>query len=330
MAKLSELHVYSLEFLEAQLGSSRFPRFVEQEENKFREQSNLVLQEVLAGDTVRFIFISGPTSSGKTTFTNRLMDSINSRGKVAHLLSLDDYYYETPISYDEMGRPDFESIDTLELDLLHDHLACLARGEELAIPRFDFVHRKRIYEPGRTLQLAEKDILLIEGLHALSERITHGFAEESVIKIFLMPYGQFMHDKRTLSSTDIRKLRRISRDVSKRGSTALSTLDYWPAIAREEENFIGPYLEAADYYINTLIGYEFLVLAPYANEALKKSLGDYMAGVLRPSDNIKEGLFYADLNRAIKDARRLSKVCKMLPQVASSVVPPDSLLQEFI
>lgn len=330
MAELTPLWQYSLDYLEAQLGGSRFPRFVQECEAGFQAQVDQVLAAVKERPQLDFIFISGPTSSGKTTFTNRLRQKLEGIARSSQLISLDDYYYEFYHEYDEMGRPDMESIDTLELSLLHSHLVQLAEGQEVIIPRFDFTERKRIYQPSQAMRLAAEDIILVEGLHALNAAVLQDLKPEQYLGIFIMPYAQFMHDKRTLAPQDMRKLRRCSRDVNQRGSSALATLDYWPAIQREEENSILAYLERADFYINSALAYEFTVIAPAAHRALQASLDQYLAGTLEPSDNVKPGLFYADLNSAIQEARRLSKVCELLPAVADSVVPEDSILQEFI
>lgn len=330
MAELSELRVYSLDDLEAQLGEHRFPKFVEESEKAFQVQVERVVQDVLNHPSIKMIFISGPTSSGKTTTTNLLTDLLNKRGKSAKLLSLDDYYFEQPTEYDAEGRPDMESIDTIEVELLHHDLEILAQGGEIIMPLFDFTQRKRLLLPERRFSLGQDEVLLVEGLHALSEHVIRDFDPDNYLGIFLMPYAQFIHDKRTLEPEDIRKMRRISRDIHHRRSTALSTLDYWPAISREEENFIKPYLARADYYINTSLAYEFLVIAPAANKAIQDSLALYEAGELPPSDNVKEGIYYADLEASLADARRLAAVSDILPSIDSSVVPANSILQEFI
>ncbi len=330
MAELTPLWQYSLDFLESKLGGSSFPHFVQECEQGFQQQVDQVLAAVEDRPNLGFIFVSGPTSSGKTTFTNHLRHKLESIGKTAKLISLDDYYYETPFVYDELGRPDLESVATLELSLLHEQLLQLAQGQTVNIPTFDFLARKRKYAPDHMISLEANDIILVEGLHGLSDEVLGGFSPDNYLGVFIMPYAQFIHDKRTLSPEDMRKLRRCSRDVTQRGSSALATLDYWPAIQREEENSILAYLERADIYINSALAYEFTVIAPAAYQALKASIDQYLAGTLEPSDNVRPGLFYADLNAAIQDARRLSKVCELLPSVDASVVPADSILREFI
>lgn len=330
MAELTPLWQYSLDFLESKLGEASFPHFVQACEQGFQQQVNQVLAAVESRPQLGFIFISGPTSSGKTTFTHHLRQKLENLGKRAKLISLDDYYFETAFVYDDWGRPDLESVASLELSFLHAQLQQLAQGQTVELPTFDFQTRKRIFLPDHVMRLEANDIILVEGLHALSDEVVAGFPPENYLGVFIMPYAQFIHDKRTLSPEDIRKLRRCSRDVTQRGSSALATLDYWPAIQREEEHSILAYLERADNYINSALAYEFTVIAPAAYRALKLSLDQYLAGTLEPSDNVKPGLFYADLNAAIQEARRLSKVCELLPSVEASVVPKDSILQEFI
>lgn len=330
MAVLSELELYSLADLEAQLGARSFPDFVARSEANFKAQVHQVLEELLRRESLEMVFISGPTSSGKTTFTNHLARSLSQEGRTASLLSIDDYYFEQATEYDAWGRPDMESIDTIDLAYLRQDLSILAQGGQIVMPVFDFKERKRRLLPERSCRLEPDELLLVEGLHALSDDVIGDLDPETYIRVFIMPYGQFFQDKRSLSPEDLRKLRRISRDVHYRRSTALSTLDYWPAIAKEEAASITAYLGRADFYINSFLPYELLVIAPAANRAIQDSLRLYEEGALPPSDNVRPGVYYADLEAALSDARRLSQVAEILPTVASSVIPEDSILQEFV
>lgn len=330
MAVLSEKWIYTLADLEATLGGKRFPSFVEECENRFRRQLDEVAGRIAHDPAVRFVFVSGPTSSGKTTFTTHLTAAVNASGRKAYLMSLDDYYFEGPVSYDECGRPDMDSIQSIEVDLVRRDLNRLAAGEQISPPTFRFGDRIREFHAEKRYRLGEGDIVLIEGLHALSPEVIRNTPREQYVGVFLMPNAELLDDNRTLSRDDLRKLRRVSRDVAKRGAPALATLDYWPMISRNEEEFIQPYLERADFYLNTALPYEFSVIAPSANRHLQNSIAQYMRGELPPSRNVRKGLFYADLNRAIQDARRLSKVCELIPEVSTEIIPQGSILQEFI
>lgn len=330
MAILSELELYSLDDLEAELGAKRFPDFVARSEASFKAQVNQVISELLRRESLEMVFISGPTSSGKTTFTNHLVRSLTQQGRTACLLSIDDYYFEQPTEYDAWGRPDMESVDTIDMAYLRQDLSILAQGGEIVMPVFDFKERRRHILPERTCRLEPGEVLLVEGLHALSDEVIGKLDPETYLTVFIMPYAQFIEDKRSLSPEDLRKLRRISRDVNYRRATALSTLDYWPAIAKEEAATITAYLGRADFYINSFLPYELVVIAPAANRAIQDSLALYEQGTLPPSDNVRPGVYYADLEAAVTDAKRLSQVAELLPSVDSSVIPEDSILQEFI
>lgn len=153
---------------------------------------------------------------------------------------------------------------------------------------------------------------------------------ERRLSYFIMPHGRVLSDRRMLSGSDIRILRRVSRDVRKRAATAIDTIDYWPMIDRAERDFIPRYLEAADFYINSVLMYEFMVIAPMARAEIEKSLDLFFRGDLPPSRYTINESGHSDLKRAIKEAVRLSYVCEQLPEVNASFVPDNSILQEFI
>ena len=330
MAQLTPLWQYDLDFLKSHLSENRLPSFVQACERGFQDQVDQVLAAVQDRPHLGFIFVSGPTSSGKTSFTGQLCQKLEGLGKRAKLISLDDYYYPGELRYDAMGHPDLESIETLELGLLHEHLQQLAEGQTVILPSYDFVEQKRSYQPDRAISLEPDTIILAEGLHGLSKQVLGGFDPKSYLGIFIMPYAQFIHGQQILSPRDLRKLRRCARDVVHRGSNALATLDYWPAIQREEENSIQAYLERADIFINSALAYELTVVAPAAYRALQDALAQYRTASLPASDLVKPGLYYADLESAVQEALRLSAVCELLPAVDASFVPPGSILHEFI
>lgn len=145
-----------------------------------------------------------------------------------------------------------------------------------------------------------------------------------------MPHGKLLSDAGILDRKEMRMLRRLSRDAFHRGSSALSTIDFWPMIDSAEADFVPEYLERADFYVNSALEYEYCVIVPKAKEQIRLSLDQYMKGELPPSSNIKPGKFYADLNRAVKKAQKLLKACEQIPSVDPVVVPHDSILQEFI
>ncbi|MDD2427873.1 MAG: nucleoside kinase [Eubacteriales bacterium] len=330
MATISELIILTVDDLEDQLGSSKYPNFVAASEKMFSDQVNAFAERVLADDKIRAIFVSGPTSSGKTTSSRLLSQILTANGRNTIPIELDDFYREEDLRYDDEGRPDYESIDTLDLELLGASLEHLFRVGEVAIPTFEFARRRRFYEDHKKIKLNQGDIVIIEGLHGLNETVTSHVAKEARLSYFIMPHGRVLADARMISNSDIRMLRRISRDVNKRGSSAMDTIDYWPMIDRAEKDFIPAYLAAADYYINSLLPYEFTVIAPLARNKINESLERFFDGTLGTSTYTRNSDGFSNLRRAVQEASRLVWICEQLPAVSPTVVPAGSLLQEFI
>ncbi|MDI9461961.1 MAG: uridine kinase family protein [Saccharofermentanales bacterium] len=330
MAELSKLIELSVEDLEGNLGSTRLQQFVAESEEDFAGQVKAVADRVIEKEQVRVFFISGPTSSGKTTFSTHFTKLLSAAGRKTYLLSMDDYYKTEDVSYDEDGRPDLESIETLDMDLMLEDILKFDRGQEVVLPTFLFKTRERVFEPEKVIRPEAGDVLVIEGLHGLSTEIINHLPPEKSLGLFIMPHGRVHSDARMLSGSDIRMLRRISRDVRQRGSSALATIDYWPMIDRAEQDFIPGYLAAADYYINTILPYEFMVTATLARDQIHASLDGLLKGTLPPSKNTINPAGWSDLPRAVKKAVQLAEACANLPSVNPNVVPADSILQEFI
>ena len=167
MAELGKIKLTTIGDLERKLGSTRFPQFVEECEQGFKAQVQEIADYVLAHQEISFVFLSGPTSSGKTTFSTLFSQNLTRNGKRTHLISMDDYYSDREPVYDEEGRPDYESIDALDLELLHDHLKALEKMQAVNIPTFDFKIRSRIIEEHKIINPQPGDTYMIEGLHGL-------------------------------------------------------------------------------------------------------------------------------------------------------------------
>lgn len=329
MAVLPKMTIVTIEDLEDSMGEKKLLLHAAAHEQAFTERVGEVA--MMAKDpSIQVVLISGPTASGKTTTSHRLLDQLSAYGRKPVVLSLDDYYRTMAVQYDESGRPDFESLHTLDIDLIGQDILSLINGGSALPPTFNFKTRTRSCEPERRFSLAEDGILLVEGLHALSSQIVDILPAGRFISVFVMPHGALHHDRQLLDSRDIRILRRIARDVSHRGSTALSTIDYWPMLDRTEKVFFPPYLARADIMINTTLPYEFLVVAPVAARYIQASLDLNLAGCLPGSFYHKDGIGYADLPRALKEARRLEMATRMIPPVSPIVVPRSSILHEFI
>lgn len=330
MAEYSELQVLTVEDLERNLGRSKFRDFIERSEKQFTDQIDTVAEHILNNPQVRAIFVSGPTSSGKTTSSMLMSKRLTDAGLRTYHLELDDYYRPQKLRFDDEGRPDFESIDTIDLELVSDDLERLFANEEVALPTFDFKTRERLYLPEKKMKLTDEDVLLVEGLHGLSDIIMDKLPRSRRVSYFILPHARVLSDRRMLSGSDIRVLRRISRDVRHRGATAIDTIDYWPMIDRAESDFIPRYLKAADFYVNSILLYEFMVIGPMARLEIERSLERFFKGELPPSSYTNNPSGHSDLKRAIREAVRLSAVCEQLPAVDPSYVPDDSILQEFL
>lgn len=329
MAVLPKMTIVSIDDLEESLGEKKLLIQAAAYEQAFTEQIKAVALQA-KDPSIRAILISGPTASGKTTTSHRLQDLLASYGRKPVVLSLDDYFLTQAILYDEAGRPDFESIKTIDIELIaQDILSLICNGTALP-PTFDFKCRSRSFEPDRRICLDSKGILLVEGLHALAGEITDNLPHDQCIRIFIMPYGALHVDRHLLDSRDIRILRRIARDVRHRGSTALSTIDYWPMLDKAENDIFPPYLARADIMINSTLPYEFLVVAPIAARYINDSLEQYKAGTLPGSFYCQGGIGYADLPLALREAQRLYDATRMIPAVSPIIVPPMSILHEFI
>lgn len=329
MAELKQMIIISIEELENQLGVSKLPRFVSSCEAAFQARIRQIADLVLT-QQIRAVFVSGPTASGKTTFTGSLSRLLAENGRPARLISLDDYYNISAGTYDDKGRPDFESIDILDTQQMVEDFTGLMAGRTVQLPAFDFIERKRLFYPENLVSLQPNELLLVEGLHGLSSKIAGQLPRESYLGVFIMPWCTLLSDRQLLGSRDLRILRRISRDVLHRGSTALATMDYWPMIDRTEQQFFPAYLARADEYVNSCLAYEFGVIAPLAAAQLALSLDQYENGTL-PGSRYRVGqIGYADLPVAVAEARSLVRNCSRIPATDRSIVPPGSILNEFI
>ncbi len=260
-------------------------------------------------DEIRLICIAGPSSSGKTTFANRLRIELLARGIHPIRISLDDYYKpreETPL--DEEGKPDFETIEALDIETFSQNMVDLINGKEVTLPRFDFQLGHRVN--GRTLKIGKNQPLIIEGIHALNDRLTVDIPKSAKFKIFIAPQSQTnLDDHNPVSLTDLRLIRRIVRDKKFRNSSAEETLSMWPSVRRGEFKWIYDTQEGSDYVYNSYLPYELPVMKKYA------------LPLLQAID--KESEYYPD-------AERLIRMLKFFIDMEDNWVPSNSLMREFI
>ena len=334
MAELKDKIDITIEELEESLGAVKLPRFISESENGFVARIDAICDEIVSDSNKRAIFVSGPTSSGKTTFTLRLSKKINERGRKAIHLSLDDYYNIKDLKCDKDGRPDFETIDTLDVERIQKDIQALLDGKVIVPPFFDFNTRQQMPgDPNNAVYVGDDGVLVVEGLHGLSPMISGQCSADKCSKVFIMPYGNVYGDTKIMDSNEIRLLRRIVRDYRHRSAHALSTIDYWPMIQRSEEKYYEEYLTSADYHINSFLMYESLIIAPMAMGDIKEALDKALKGTIEPSvfmEKSPTGKAFADLSTALVTANKLMGHLGKIPVISPEQVPAESILNEFI
>ena len=276
------------------------------------------LQEKLLADIAdeivsknkRIILIAGPSSSGKTTFSHRLSIQLQIAGLTPHPVSMDDYFLDRELSpRDENGNYNFETIASLDVDLLTKHINQLLDGEEIDVPSYNFITGKREYH-GHKLKIGEKDVLVMEGIHGLNGTLTNEIPEDAKYRIYVSALNQINLDEHNrIPSSDGRLLRRIVRDAMTRGNDARETIFRWDSVRKGEEDNIFPYQEEADVMFNSAQIYEIAVLKQYAEPLL--------FAVPRDCPEYQE-------------AKRLLKFLEYFLNIPSEAIPKTSLLREFI
>lgn len=269
-----------------------------------------IADKIAKRKNVKIVLIAGPSSSGKTTFAQRLGIQLQVNGLKPVTLSVDNYFVErkdTP--KDENGDYDFECLEAIDLELFNDHLTRLLNGEEVEMPEFDFKEGTKKYN-GKKLKLEDDEVLVIEGIHCLNDVLTSKIPKEQKFKIYISALTVLNMDYfNRISSTDNRLLRRIVRDYQFRGYSALHTLDFWHNVNSGEEKNIFPYQETADSMFNTSLIYEIGVLKQIALPLLEEITSD---------------------NKEYAEARRLINFLKYFKTIDASLVPTNSLLKEFM
>lgn len=259
---------------------------------------------------VKMVLIAGPSSSGKTTFAKRLGMQLRLNGLKPVTISVDNYFVERNENpKDEFGNYDFECIEALDTKLFNEHLVKLLNGEEIQVPTFDFTVGTKRYS-GKTMKLAEDEILVIEGIHCLNDKLTSSILKEQKYKIYISALTVLNIDYyNRISTTDTRLIRRIVRDNQFRGYNAKYTIKMWYSVNRGEERYIYPFQEEADSMFNSSLIYELGVLKDYALPLLKE---------IKNTDPE-----YAEATRLI----RLLTYFESIPQ---DNISKTSLIREFI
>lgn len=288
-------------------GSVEFINICEARHNRMLAELGQLIEDDI--EDIRLVCIAGPSSSGKTTFANRLRIELLSRGIHPIRISIDDYYKtrgEAPL--DESGKPDLESIGALDTELFNQNMLDLINGEEVQLPKFDFKVGHRV--PGRKLRVHRDEPIIIEGIHALNDLLTPSISKANKFKIFISPQAQInLDDHNPLSLTDLRLIRRLVRDYKFRAAPAEETFSMWDNVRAGEFKWIYPFQEGSDYVFNSFLPYELAVMRKYALPLL--------------SNIDKESPYYPL-------AERLIRMMKFFLDMKDEWVPSNSLMREFI
>ncbi|MBD9352056.1 nucleoside kinase [Phocaeicola plebeius] len=280
------------------------------QEKKIAQIADEITHRNQDGQRVKLVLISGPSSSGKTTFSKRLSIQLMTNGLKPYPISLDDYFVnrnDTPL--DENGKHDFESLYAVDLPFFEEQLTTLLNGGEVELPRYNFTTGKREMS-GKKLRIDEHMILIIEGIHALNPALTSHIPNENKYKVYVSALTTILLDNHNyIPTTDNRLLRRIIRDYKYRNYSAEETIARWPSVRAGEEKWIFPYQENADAMFNSALLFELAVLKDYVEPVLRKVP-----------------------NRCpeYSEAHRLLRFLNYFVSVQDKELPPTSLLREFL
>lgn len=276
------------------------------QEKKMGEMAELIAAE----PDKKLVMIAGPSSSGKTTFSHRLSIQLRGKGLHPHPIAVDNYFVNRVNSpLDENGNYNYEVLECIDIEQFNQDMADLLAGRTVELPQYNFVTGEREYK-GDYLTLGAEDILVIEGIHCLNDKLTYSLPMESKFKIYISALTQLNIDEHNrIPTTDGRLIRRMIRDARTRGASAQDTIRMWPSVRRGEDENIFPYQENADAMFNSALVYELSILKQYAEPLL--------FGIPRDSEEYLE-------------AKRLLKFLDYFLGVSSEDIPKNSILREFI
>ncbi len=305
----SQLGIFNVVDLNKRVSNSEIEELIRMDELMKTHGLVELAKKIIERKDARIVLIAGPSSTGKTTTTNRLMLCLKSLGKNPKMLSMDDFFVDrnqTPL--DEEGKPDFERLETVDLKLFEDTIEKLLRKEETVIPTFNFILGEK--EFNNKMVMDDDDILLIEGIHALNPKVLEHIPKENKTTIYLSALTELnIDDHVRVSTTDNRLLRRIVRDNRTRGNKVEKTLESWAKVREGEEKYIFPYQDEADLTFNTAMIYELGVLKTFVEPLL------YSVEPDSPYYN---------------EAVRLINFLRLFLPISSESIPTDSILREFI
>jgi uridine kinase len=262
-----------------------------------------------AGDRIRVVLVAGPSSSGKTTFSKRLAVQLLANGRHPFPVALDDYFVDRELTpRDEHGEEDFEALCALDVHLFNEHLLSMMSGRTTTLPRYSFVLGRR--EPGQTVTLTPEHVIIVEGIHGLNPALVPELPQQAVYRVYVSALTQLNLDRHNrVSTADSRLVRRIVRDASSRGYSAVQTIRRWPSVQRGEKQHIFPYQEHSDAIFNSSLVHELAVLRSAAEPLLLQVASDDPEYV---------------------EANRLLSFLQWFRPASADPVPDNSILREFI
>ncbi len=304
------LNVHTLYKLNTIVKENKIKDYILLDEALHEKKMAQIADDIVKREKVKLILIAGPSSSGKTTFAKRLGLQLRLNGLKPVTISVDNYFVERKDNpKDEFGNYDFECLEAIDINLFNNHILRLLRGEEIEVPTFDFEHGTKVYK-GNTMKLNDDQILVIEGIHCLNDKLTPLIPKEQKYKVYISALTVLNIDYyNRISTTDTRLIRRIVRDNQFRSYSALHTLKMWNSVNRGEERNIFPYQEEADSMFNSSLIYELAVLK------------DYAMPLLEEIDNS---------HPEFSEAKRLYRMLGYFESIPGEYVPINSLLREFI
>ena len=305
-----KLGVDTVSDLNDEIRKGRFNELVLVQEALQERRISEIASDIVSRGGIKFVMIAGPSSSGKTTFSHRLSVQLRTHGLTPHPIAADDYFVDrenTPRQPN--GDYDFECLEAIDTQKFNEDMCALLAGERVELPTFNFVTGKREYK-GNFKQLGPDDILVIEGIHGLNDKMSYALPADSKYKIYISALTTLNIDEHNrIPTTDGRLLRRLVRDARTRGATAKRTVQMWPSVRKGETENIFPFQESADAMFNSALIYELAVLKPYAEPLLysiEKGEPEYFEAV------------------------RLLKFLSYFLGVGTEELPKNSIVREFV
>jgi uridine kinase len=304
------LEIDTIGALNDAISAGKTQQLILTQEALFEERIGKLAESIVKEEGKKFIMIAGPSSSGKTTFSHRLSIQLAAKGLHPHPFPLDDYYVNRDdCPRDEDGNLDLECLEALDIELFNHDMNELLAGKKVNLPIFNFKTGKREYKD-KVMQLGPEDVLVIEGIHGLNDRLSYSLPTESKFKIYISALTQLNIDEHNcLPTTDGRLIRRIVRDARTRGTAAKDTIAMWNSVRRGEEKYIFPFQEGADVMFNSALIYELAVLKLYAEPllfAIDKKCPEYL------------------------EAKRLLKFLDYFLPMPGDGISQNSIIREFI